>query len=38
MADHLISTKELTGLRVLTAKKSKKDPEATRRLGKVRAW
>ncbi|MCI2240979.1 PRC-barrel domain-containing protein [Adlercreutzia faecimuris] len=37
MADHLISTKELTGLRVLTAKKSKKDPEATRRLGKVRA-
>lgn len=37
MADHLISTKELTGQRVLTAKKSKKDPEATRRLGKVRA-
>lgn len=37
MADHLISTKELTGLRVLAAKKSKKDPEATRRLGKVRA-
>ena len=37
MADHLLSTDELTGLRVLTAKKSKKDPEATRRLGKVRA-
>lgn len=37
MAGKLISTKELTGLRVVGSKPSKKDPEATRKIGKVRA-
>lgn len=37
MASKLISTKELTGLRVVGAKKGKKDPEAVRKIGKVRA-
>lgn len=37
MAGKLVSTKELVGLRVVGSKKSKKDPEATRKIGKVRA-
>lgn len=37
MAGKLISTKELIGLRVVGSKPSKKDPEATRKIGKVRA-
>ena len=37
MAGKLISTKELTGLRVVGSKPSKKDPDATRKIGKVRA-
>lgn len=37
MAGKLLSTKELVGLRVVSSKPSKKDPEATRKVGKVRA-
>ncbi len=37
MAGKLLSTKELVGLRVVSSKPSKKDPEATRKIGKVRA-
>lgn len=37
MAAKLTSAKELTGLRVVGSKKSRKDPEATHKIGKVRA-
>lgn len=37
MSIKLMSTQELEGKRVVSAKPSKKDPEATRRIGKVRS-
>lgn len=37
MTESFISTKDLEGLRVLGAKPSKKDPDAMRKIGKVRA-
>lgn len=37
MAAKLTSAKELTGLRVVGSKKSRKDPEATHKIGRVRA-
>lgn len=38
MADNLINTKDLTGLKVWIEKPRKKDPDATKKMGKIRAF
>lgn len=37
MAEQLVNTKDLTGLKVWIEKPKKKDPDATKKMGKVRA-